>query len=390
MRGNLEKRGKTWSIRFTYTDPQTNERKYKRKSGYKTKRDARNALAKIISEYENNMYVETNKLTVGEYLSQWFDDHKNNIARTTAIRYKVILEQHIIPALGNTQLQKLTAAQIQRFLSKHRKSGRKDNKKSCTRELSASSVHYTYRVLRCALNRAAALQLIMYNPIVAVRPPTVHRTKPVLLPKEQVCDLLAGLKNTYLYLPAYVAVHTGLRLGEVLGLCWENVNLEAGTALICTSLPYQTKANKYYFKAPKTSTSIRTIALSSQVVNTLKKVREEHEQLKKVNAAVWADYNLVCCKEDGMPLHPPTISSAFRKAARKLGYKISFHDLRDIYAGLSIVCIGESVKTISSNLGHGSGAITLDRYTGMLNNIQKDAADRLGEFLDSDGDDEKQ
>lgn len=381
MRGSIEKRGKTWSIRLTLADPRTGKRKQKRQSGFKTKREAQSALAKIISEYENNEYVEPNKLTVAEYLLQWFSAHRNNLAKTTAQRYEGIIEQHIIPAIGHIPLQRLSAVDIQKFLDKERKCGRKDNKKSHAGELSPASVHYTYRVLRCALNRAEALQLIPRNPITGVLPPTVRKTKPVLLPREQVLKLLRGLQGSYLYLPSYLAVYTGMRLGEVLGLSWDNVNLDNGTAVICQSLPYQTNIGEYYFKSPKTDTSIRTIALPPSVVETLLGAHAEYERLREVNAEIWTDYKLVCCKEDGMPLHPPTVSSGFRKAASKLGLKISFHDLRDIYAGLSLVYVGEGLKTISSNLGHGSGGLTLDRYTGMLDEIQIEAAKRYDQYL---------
>lgn len=382
LRGTIEKRGKTYSIRLDLgKDPQTGRRKQKRFSGFRSKKDAENELAKIINEYNRGEYVEPKKITVAEYLHQWLNMHRKNLAVTTAHQYEEIINLHIIPAIGDIPLQKLTALHIQEFLDRELTCGRKDNKKSHSGKLSPTSVNYTYRVLRCALNRAAAIPLIARNPIIGVEPPAPAKTKPVLMTREQVHSLLAGLKGTYLYLPSYLAVYTGMRLGEILALTWDNVDLDRGAITICRTLPQQRKTEDYYFKEPKTENSVRTIAVAPSVVRTLIEVRAEHERLATECKEVWLDYGLVCCAGDGAPLHPPTVSSAFRKAARKLGFEISFHDLRDVYAGLSLVHVGESLKTISTNLGHSSGAVTLDRYTGMLTDVQRDAAKRLDKFL---------
>lgn len=386
MRGTVEKRGKRYSIRLDLgKDPQTGKRHQKRISGFKTRREAEAELARIIAEYERGTLVLPSKMTVESFFRQWLDVHEEKLAFTTARQYRQIVEQHIIPAIGNLPLSSLTPMQIQKFLQQAR-NGRKDNKKSRGTELRPASVNYIYRVLRCALNTAVKWELIPQNPALKVEPPPSRGNDPVMLSPEEVESLLRGLEGSCLWLPAYLAVYTGMRLGEILALTWDDVDLERSLITVRRSLPMQPKPadGRYEFKEPKTKHSRRTIPLASSVVETLKKVREEQQRLKEEREEIWMDYNLVCCREDGTPLHPPTISSAFPKAARKLGYNISFHSLRDVHAGL-LLQAGAPLKAISLTLGHGSGSVTMDKYIGLTPSVLRSVVEKVEELFDKNG-----
>lgn len=382
MHGYIEKRGKTYTIRLDLgADPATGVRKQRRISGFKTRREATAHLAELTAAAVKDELVLPKNITTAEYLRSWLGTHKNKIAFTTYRQYKNNIEVHIIPALGNVLLQKLHPMQLQDFFNTLLASGRKDSTRKHGGALSSSTVNYVYRILRCALNDAVKMRLIARNPVTDTSPPPQGHDMPVMLSPTEVLTLLKGLEGTYLYQPVYIAVHTGMRLGEILGLSWDDVDLERGVITVRRTLPLQNKTGEYQFKKPKTKESFRSFAISKMVVEYLKEVKANQEKLKQQNAAIWVDYNLVCCGEDGMPLHPPTVSSQFPKVVRKLGFDLTFHQLRDVYAGLMIQA-GVHLKTISANLGHSSGSVTLDRYSGITPAVQYEAAAKIDALLD--------
>lgn len=381
MRGSVEKRGKGYSIRIDLGKDQiTGKRIQKRFSGFQTKREAEAELARIIAEYEAGTYVMPQKITLGDFLQRWFKAKQNDISFTTSRQYKTIIEQHITPAIGHIELSSLQPLVLQEYLNDMLHNGRKDNKKSKGKELSPSSVNYIYRVLRCALNDAVKWRLIQTNPALSVNPPPARGNMPVMLSPDDVNSLLNGLKNSYLYLPAYIAVHTGMRLGEVLALTWDDVDFENGTITIKRTLPQQSKGDVYYFKLPKTKNSQRTIPASEDLLAVLKTAKREQEAYREIYKDIWHDNNLVCCNKDGTPLHPPTVSSAFPKTAKKLGYNITFHSLRDIHAGL-LLQAGVPLKVISTVLGHGSGQVAIDKYIGFTPQITRDSINKMSALL---------
>ncbi len=381
VRGTVEKRGSSYSIRFDMgRDPATGRRKQKRISGFKTRKEAEAALAKLIAEHEQGVLTLPTKMTLGEFLHRWFELKKEHLAFTTARQYEGMIRHHILPALGHIPLARLTPLKIQEFLHETLHSGRRDNKVSYGGRLATTTVNYVYRVLRAALRTAVEWGLIPRNPADAVKPPPARHDPPVVLPPAEVTRLLEGLKGSYLYLPAYLAVWTGMRLGEILALRWEDVDLEAGIAYVRRTLPQQSKKNGYVFKEPKTENSARVVKLPPSVVETLKKEKARQEELKTRHAEVWTDYGLVCCLEDGSPIHPTTVSSAFPKVAARLGFKLKFHDLRDVYAGL-LLQAGVHVRVVSAALGHSDPAVTVRRYMGVSPAMLGQVAESVEELI---------
>lgn len=382
MRGSIERRGSTWSVRLDVgKDEVTGKRIQRRISGFKTKKDAEAVLAKLIAEHNAGTYVSPSKMTVAQYLRSWLKTHSTNVSINTVRLYTNEVEKHIIPALGNVQLDKLTPMQIQNFLNAQLESGRKDNKKSFGGRLSPTSVNCTYRILRCAINQAIRWQIIGRSPLLGVEPPKPTQTVPTAMHKKDVLRLLKSLEGHYLYLPVYIAVHTGLRVGEVLALTWADVDYEAKCIRVRRTLLQQKKTDAYIFKdAPKTRSGFRTVAIGDNMIKMLQSVYAEQQELKTKNAEVWVDHNLVCCKGDGFPLHPPTVTSVFIKKVRQLGFNISFHDLRDVFAHF-MLALGGHIKVVSAALGHSSSKVTLDRYVGVLPGLLPDLANKLDALL---------
>lgn len=200
-----------------------------------------------------------------------------------------------------------------------------------------------------------------------------------VLTAEQVDRLLEAAKGTYLYVPILLAVATGMRRGELLALRWADCDLAGGTISVCRSLE-QTKAG-LSFKEPKTARSRRVVALPAFAVEALRRHRvEQMEQRLRVGPA-WQDYDLVCCREDGTPIRPDSITVLYKAILRRAGLPpVRFHDLRHTHATL---LLGQGVhpKVVSERLGHSQIAVTMDLYSDVTLPMQQEAVRKLDALL---------
>ncbi|MEW6770240.1 MAG: tyrosine-type recombinase/integrase [Bacillota bacterium] len=384
MRGSVYKRktkkGIVYDIVFDlHTD---GKRKQKWIRGFKTQKEAEATLAKAIAEVARGTYIDPARMSVKEYLEQWFATHADGLSPTTRRRYESIIRHQLVPYLGGVPLQKLTPLQVQTFLGQLAREGRRDNKKTVPRGLAPASVAYVYRVLHRALEQAVEWEMLSRNPAARVRPPRADRKEPRVLTETEVQHLLDSLKGTCLYMPAFLAVYTGLRLGEVLALRWEDVDLN-GLVIHVRRTSVQTKAGEPAYKSPKTAKGRRTVDISPAVVRELKAHRRRQLEWKLRAGSLWQETGLVCTREDGSPINPPSLGSFFRRKAREAGFPISFHDLRHVHASL-LLKAGVRLKVVQERLGHSQITVTGDIYTHLLPTMQREAALKLEQLLQPD------
>ncbi len=266
MRGHIRKRGtSSWAIVLDLGRDATGKRRQKWHSVKGTRRDAQRELARLLNELNTGAYVEPARMSVGEFFDRWLADYaKPKVSSKTFERYQEMIDGHIRPALGAYLLPKLAPLHIQSFYSRALASGRKDGRGG----LSAQSVVHFHRVLHKALAQAVKWQLLARNPVDAVEPPRAERKEMRALDEDETARLLGLLEGNRLYAPVLLAVTTGLRRGEILGLRWSDVDLKAGTLTVVQSLE-QTK-DGLKFKAPKTHRSRRSIALPAMTVEALR------------------------------------------------------------------------------------------------------------------------
>jgi len=208
MRGSVQKRGSKYSVVVELGKDDEGNRKQKRISGFKTKKEAEVELARVVTELERGLFADCPaKLTVSDYLDRWFETHKTSISYTTAERYAGVIENHLKPRLGKIILSKLTPLQIQEFIAIELKEGRKDNKKTAGKGLSAATVRYEYIVLHKALGQAVDWGLLSLNPADRAKPPRAEKKEAAFLNEDQVKLLLTELdKDSYLYIPTFLAI----------------------------------------------------------------------------------------------------------------------------------------------------------------------------------------
>ena len=193
--------------------------------------------------------------------------------------------------------------------------------------------------------------------------------------------LLDALPDDGLRQLAYVAVQTGARLGELLALRWSDIDLDAGRLSIQRALEHFTSAQPASFRQPKTAKGRRSIALSPDTVPVLREHRAQQSAGRLHLGAAWNDHDLVFCDPLGLPAHKFQVSSRFIRIARAAGFDgLRFHDLRHTAATLMLGA-GVHPKIVSERLGHSTIAITLDTYSHVLPEMQREAAAALDDVL---------
>jgi integrase len=376
-RGHIRARGPgAWELKYDVgVDTTTGRRITKYKTVRGTKREAERELRAILTAVDGFTYADSTKLRVGDWLHQWLDEAQHAVARKTLERYREIVERHLIPALGSIPLGKLQPIHIQAYYAAALASGRRDG----TGGLSARTVNHHDRVLNVALKRARSLRLIGTNPVEDVsRPKVEHREIQVLEPADSTA-LLSAARDTRIFPIIFVALGTGLRRGEVLGLRWLDVDLERRTLTVAQSLEQTRKGLR--FKAPKTKRSRRTIALSPSLVEVLQTHRAKQAAERLALGMGRVPNGLVFTRIDGEPIWPDSVTKEFGRIVKRSNVRpITFHGLRHTHA-TDLLRAGVHPKIASERLGHASIAITMDTYSHAIPGLQEDAALRIDAAL---------
>ena len=329
----------------------------------------------LLNQLNTGTYAESGNQTVGDFLQTWLSEYAvTSVAPKTYERYEEIVRLHLTPALGHLQLSGLLPMHIQSFYKQALTSGRLSGKGG----LSPTTVRHFHRVLSEALARAVKWQLLLRNPADAVDPPRVDAHEVTALDEDGVAALIAATQGTSMQLPTMLAVSTGMRRGEVLGLRWSDVDLDEGALVVRASLE-QTKTG-LAFKSPKTNKS-RRLPLTAYTVKELRIEKCRQAALRLSTGGAFNPEDVVVCTDRGELWKPNTFSSCFRTFAHTRDIPISFHALRHSHAS-QLLKQGASVKVVSERLGHSSTVLTMTTYAHVLQGMQEDATDRFGDALD--------
>ncbi len=370
MKGHIRRRGKrSWAIVIDLGRDANGRRRQKWITVKGLRRDAERELARIINEIETGEFVEPSKMTVGEYLERWLSDHaRTRVGAKTFERYGELIRGHIVPALGAYRLSQLRPLHIQGLYTEALKSGRKDGHGG----LSPQTVVHVHRVLRAALKQAVRWRLLSRNPADDVDPPRPPKTEMRALTEDETAKLLSAAARSTLATPILVAVTTGLRRGELLGLRWTDIVLDRGELIVRRSLQ-QTRDGLTY-KEPKTARARRKVTLASLAVEALRQHKAVQAEERLRLGSVYQNNGLVFPRPDGQPWPPDAFTSTFAAFIRRSKLpQIRFHDLRHSHAS-QLLRQGVHPKVVSERLGHSTVSITLDTYSHVLPGLQHDAA----------------
>jgi integrase len=384
--GHIRPQGEgSWQLKFDLgRDPVTGKRKSKFVTFRDNKRQAQAELTRLLAQRDAGSYVDPTKMTLAEYLNHWLTaDVERRVGKRTAARYREIVERNITPRLGHVPLRKLTAAHIEAFEADLQRDGWvKPGKKGVEaprRGLSAQTVLHVHRTLSQALNHAVRLEVLIKNPAKQVKPPRPTSQEIKILSKQEIAALLAAAKGTYLYMPVLVAVTTGIRRGELLGLRWSDVDLKAGRLTVNQAM--QRTKGELEFKSPKTKTSRRTITLPAMTVEALQ-AHYKAQLEDRMKLGLGRDpHGLVFTRADGKPSDPDSLSKAFERLVIKGKVTpITLHGLRHTHIS-HLLMDGVHMKVVSERAGHANVNITLNTYAAYIPNMQADAAVRVNAWL---------
>lgn len=342
-------------------DPETGKYPRRAKSVKGNERKAKAEMIKWVNELNNGLCVEPSKMTVGQYLEKWLDDYgRANLAPTTYKNYGVIIKAHLLPALGHILLPQLQPMHLQSYYTKALKEGRKKGG-----GLSARSVRYHHAIIREALAHAVKWQLLSRNPADAVEPPKPAKPQLKVLQPEEAANLMQALREHELFPLFYTAMTTGMRRSELLGLRWEDVNLEAGVINLQRSI--HRVAGQGYVVQPTKNKRGRLISMPPSLAALFKSIDRPHE--------------LVFARPGGEPLSPDEVSRAFTKAVNLAGFPgIRLHDLRHSHATI-LLAQGVHPKVVQERLGHAQIGMTLDTYSHVVPGLQEAAAGKIDDAL---------
>jgi integrase len=368
-RGNITRRGaKSWRIKFDLgADPVTGRRLTRYATVRGTKQQAQAELTRLVAAFDAGTLVEPSKATIADYTRSWLDTAATlTLSPKTAERYRQLIERQIIPHLGALPLQKVKPVHIANWHAALLKTG----------ALSSRTIGHAHRVLHKALADALRHELIMRNPASVVSPPKVTAGELAILNADQVKAVLAGMRDTVIYPQIVVLLSTGARRGELMGLQWADIDLEAGKLRIERSIE-KTKAG-LRIKQPKTQHGRRTISLPASAIELLKAHRKAQLELRvQLGIGKLPSDAFVFGTVDGKPRDPDRITQDWKRftAARGLP-RVTLHALRHSHAS-ALIASGADPVTVSRRLGHGSPAITMSVYAHLFDRSDEDAAQAI-------------
>ena len=357
-----------WEARVLVTDP----------SGCRARRSllgrTRAAVAAKLAEAQqaeaSGLAAATSRMSLGDYLASWLDAIEPRVRPRTYESYELIVRVHLAPALGHAALARLTPPQVQAFLNAKTRAG-----------CSPRTVAYIRAVLRQALGQAERWGLVTRNVAKLADAPRVPRREIRPLDPTEARTFIEAIRGDRLEGLYVTALGTGLRQGELLGLSWRDVDLDAGTLRVRQAL--QRNRTGLVLVEPKSATSHRAVALPAVVVTALRAHRVRQLEERLAAAGRWPDdaRELVFLSTIGTPLEGVNVTRRFQALLVDAGLpRQRFHDLRHACATL-LLAQGVAPRVVMETLGHSQISLTMNTYSHVVPSMTRHAAERMDEAL---------
>ena len=370
--GSIRKRADgRWEGRYTAGyHPETGKRIIKNVLG-KTQAECKAKLKKAIEESQALDVGRADEYTVAAWLRTWFELYAKPHIRPSTMNYYRNIEQHIIPAIGDIPLNKLTTRDLQKLYNDLQSNGRlRKIQKKEKPGLSNSTVRGIHMMLHNAFERAVKERLILRNPTENCIAPKIQKFEMQILQPEHIKEYLNAANARGLLPMFYLELVSGLRKGELTALLWSDLDIQNRT--ISVSKQYVKNPNgELTLSRPKTETSVRKVSIPQEAIDLLIAEHDKHPD----NPYMFPS------PITGEMYYPDSIVNLHKKILKDAGLPhIRFHDLRHTFATLALQN-GVDVKTVSSMLGHYDAGFTLRTYTHATRQKQDEAAQTMGSFM---------
>lgn len=364
--GQIIARGeRRWLVRvYLGRDRKTRKRTYHNRTIYGSLRYAQAYLTKRLHERDLSRGVEGIQVTVDEFLDHWLKTAvKPKVRGKTYSDYAAMLGRYIRPAIGARMLAALSPLEIQTAYQI-----------MIDQKLSARTIRYAHSVLRAAIRQAIRWQLLLADPTQGVQLPASQSREMSVLNTEQARSFLKAASLSPQACVFAVALTTGMRPSEYLGLCWRDIDWNRGTVSIVRSL--HKHEGQWTFADTKRVRSRRVVKLQTWVLELLRRLKGKDEEIGGHCDAAFAD--LIVATARGEPINEEyLVKKHFKPLLREAGLpNIRLYDLRHTSATLALT-VGVAPKVVSEQLGHASAAFTLDTYSHVLPHMQDEAAAKM-------------
>lgn len=388
-----------WEYRFEMAKV-NGKRQHASKAGFRTQKEALAAGTQALAEYLNSGQLhKPNEISVSDYLDQYIDQYvKVNLRQNTQRNYSARIQNHIRPNLGHYKLQSLSPSTLQSFVNALKEKG-----------FSKNYISGIFSTLKNALDYAVEpLQMIHENPAALVRMPKVIKEprKRIVLTQDQWHQIIERYPFAHrFHIPLQIGYHTGMRIGEVLGLTWNDIDLVKGEISVNKQLCRYKKTTEekqiHGIAPPKSKASERTIKIGQTLIDILKKERirqkenklacgkyylgyeKQHwkEEVYKISVSNDEDQmNFVCVNEYGKITIPDSFDYCSYIIRHKLGIEFDFHTLRHTHATM-LAESGINPKALQLRLGHEKIETTLNRYIHATQSMIDESVDVFEKIL---------
>jgi len=357
----------TWEFVFDYYVKGV--RKQVRRRGFQTRKEANKAMIALQNEVLEEKFVCTDKTTVGAFVQNWIDTvRKLEIDETTMYNNKLYLKNHIMPRIGKLRLQKLDHIVCQEFVNEMHEKGYARN-----------TIDRVVTMLKKALDKAVQYKLIRENYMRQVTLPRVVKKAKEIWTAKQAIQFLKATEDKRFHCVYALALLTGMRQGEILGLRWRDIDFERRIISINQTLTHYGKTIK---SGAKTAAGIRTIAMPNLLITILKKQYEKYDELKQKLGEKFIDMDLVIFNlSNGKTVFPSNLTKIYTADVKRAGLPhITFHSMRHTHATM-LIEQNVNVKLISERLGHSKIGVTLDTYSHVIPSMQQEVADKIDEIM---------
>jgi integrase len=335
----------------------------------KTRDEVHDKLIEALGSRAQGLVFDAGSITVGEYLTRWLKDSVRGTVRVSTYEvHRHMIQPHIVPALGRLKLKDLNPAHVRALYREKLDSG-----------LSSATVRKMHSILRKALKQAVLDGLIPRNVCDAVTAPRQTKKEMQPLTPAQAKRLFENVREDRLRALYVLAITAGLREGELLGLRWEDVNLERGLLQVRQQLT-RTR-DGLSFTAPKRGKA-RVVRLTDMAIAALKAHREAQNEERARAGSLWEETSLVFTSTIGTPVDVGNLTyRSFRPLLKRTNLpRIRFHDLRHTCATL-LLSKGTHPKIVQEMLGHANISMTMDTYSHVLPDMQEKAVSAMDDVL---------
>lgn len=335
----------------------------------KTQKECHDWVKQISNKIEHGMTFDATQLTLERFMQSWLTGKDLSIRPNTARNYRRYSKQHILPVLGRLRLQSITPAHIRQMYLRMQAEGK-----------GARTIQLVHSTLHCALKQAVKERLLGYNPMDAVERPKVETQEFHIFTEEQARTFLAATKGHPYEALFYLALITGLRKGELLGLMWTDIDWQKGFLKVERQLQ-QANWSSAVLVPTKTKSGRRQIKLGKGGLAMLEAHRQKQEAQRIHAGDGWKENGMIFTTSIGTYIDQTKVSREFKHILQGAGLPdIRFHDLR--HTSISILLdIGTPVNTVQRRAGHSKASVTTDIYGHVMAHSQDAAAENIEEIV---------